>query len=154
MPTVGGARRPQAYGDRVVLWPAMALIMTPTSWAEKLTLASDSGAAALHHQECECRHAVFATSPFRPPRNPRRPPLDHAPDNAEILAALRGAAGIISDAAKSLHISRDALGELVRADAGLREALHAIREETLDLAESSAPEGHQVWRRLARYAFT
>ena len=56
-------------------------------------------------------------------------PLDHAPDNAEIIDALRAAGGIISDAAKALHIDRDALGELLRADAGLREALHSIREE-------------------------
>ena len=62
-------------------------------------------------------------------------PLDQAPDNAEILDALRGAGGIVSDAAKALRISRDALGELLRADAGLREALSSIREETLDLAE-------------------
>ena len=72
--------------------------------------------------------------PSSPLRRPGRraisdAPLDNAPDNAEILDALRGAGGIISDAAKALHISRDALGELLRADAGLREELHSIRED-------------------------
>lgn len=79
--------------------------------------------------------------PSSPHRRPGRraisdAPLDNAPDNAEILDALRGAGGIISDAAKALHISRDALGELLRADAGLREELHSIRETNLDLAKS------------------
>ncbi len=68
---------------------------------------------------------------------PDAAPLDHAPGNEEILDALRAAGGIISDAAKALHIDRDALGERLRADATLREALTSIRETKLDLAEGT-----------------
>ena len=78
---------------------------------------------------------------------PDAAPLDHAPSDEEILDALRAAGGIISDAAKALRIDRDALGERLRADATLREALTLHPRDEPRPRGGAAPEGDQGWRR-------
>jgi hypothetical protein len=56
-------------------------------------------------------------------------------DSATIIAALERSGGIVTAAAKSLHISRDTLYERLKVDEAVRQVLASVREKNLDLAE-------------------